>query len=583
MFKRFISYYKPYKKLFFLDMLAALFISLIGLLYPILTNYILKKLIPEEKLNWIIILGLVLLGIYFIRMLLRYFVQYYGHVMGVRMQADMRSQMFKKLQKLPFTYYDEHETGKIMSRMTNDLMQVSELAHHGPENIFICGATVILSFAYLLTLNWLLTLIIFACVPILIIISLFLRKRMNRAFMDTRKSVAEINGALESSITGIRVTKAFNNSEEELRKFESGNKQFVKARSKAYKAMGLFGSSTSFVTDLFYLVVLIVGAIFISKKFNVDYAILTTFVVSISMFINPLTTLINFVEQYQEGVTGFKRFIEIIDEPEEQEFEDAVDLTNVKGDITFSDVYFDYETTKGVLNGISFHIPSGKTIAFVGPSGGGKTTICHLIPNFYPITKGEIKIDDYNIQSLSFQSLRDSIGIVQQDVFLFTGTILENIRYGRLDASVEEVYEAAKKAKIHDYILELPNGYNTEIGERGIKLSGGQKQRLSIARVFLKNPAILILDEATSALDNVTEAYIQESLEELSKGRTTLVVAHRLSTIKNADYIYVIDEGKIKEEGNHIELISQNGEYAKLYQQQFHNEELLINSSKLKK
>lgn len=563
-----------------MDMLAALFISLIGLLYPILTNYILKKLIPDENLKWIIILGLILFGVYLLRMGLRYFVQYYGHVMGVKMQADMRSEMFKKLQKLPFSYYDEHETGKIMSRMTNDLMQVSELAHHGPENIFICGATVILSFIYLMTLNWILTLIVFACVPILVIISLFLRKRMSKAFMETRKSVAEINGSLESSITGIRVTKAFNNSEEELRKFELGNKKFVQARSKAYKAMGQFGSSTAFVTDLFYLVILIVGAIFIAQKFNVDYAIFTTFVVSISLFINPLTTLINFVEQYQEGVTGFKRFIEIIDEPIEQESVNAIHLSDVKGDILFSDVFFDYETTKGVLNGISFHISPGKTIAFVGPSGGGKTTICHLIPNFYPITKGEIKIDGQNIQSLSFESLRAAIGIVQQDVFLFTGTILDNIRYGKLDATDEEIYEAAKKAKIHDSILEFPNGYQTEIGERGVKLSGGQKQRLSIARVFLKNPAILILDEATSALDNVTEAYIQDSLEELAKGRTTLVVAHRLSTIKNADYIYVIDEGKIKEEGTHSDLLFKSGEYAKLYHQQFKDEDLLINSFK---
>ncbi len=348
MFIRFIKYYRPYKKMFFLDMIAALFISLIGLLYPILTNKILDEFIPNQQFQWIVILGLSLLGCYFVRMLLRYFVQYYGHVMGVKMQADMRSEMFKKLQKLPFSYYDEHETGKIMSRMTNDLMQVSELAHHGPENIFICGATVILSFAYLLTLNWVLTLIVFACVPLLVFISLVMRKRMNRAFMETRKSVAVINGALESSITGVRVTKAFNNSEEELRKFEVGNKQFVKARSKAYKAMGQFGSSTAFITDLFNLVVLVVGAIFVYKEWNVDYAILVTFMVSINVFINPLTTLINFVEQYQEGVTGFKRFIEIIDETEEMESPEAIDVEQLEGNIEFKNVCFDYETTKGV-------------------------------------------------------------------------------------------------------------------------------------------------------------------------------------------------------------------------------------------
>lgn len=577
MFKRFISYYKPYKKIFVLDMLAALFISLIGMLYPILTNYILKELIPNENLKWIVILGGVLFGCYFIRMLLRYFVQYYGHVMGVRMQADMRSQMFKKLQKLPFSYYDEHETGKIMSRMTNDLMDVSELAHHGPENIFICGMTVILSFSYLMTLNWALTLVIFACVPLLAFISLFMRKRMNHAFMETRKSVAEINGALESSITGIRVTKAFYNSEEEIRKFEVGNKQFVQARSKAYKAMGQFGSSTAFVTDLFNLVVLVIGAIFIHIAFGVDYVVLTTFMVSIGIFINPLTTLINFVEQYQEGVTGFKRFTEILDAEEEKDAEVVLPIKALKGEIQFEHVSFDYETTKGVLNDVSFDIPIGKTIAFVGPSGGGKTTICHLIPRFYPVSTGTIRIDGYDLNEISFEVLRKNIGIVQQDVFLFSGTILENIRYGKLSATNEEVYEAAKRAKIHEYILSLEKGYDTEIGERGIKLSGGQKQRLSIARVFLKNPPILILDEATSALDTVTESYIQSSLEELAKGRTTLVVAHRLSTIRNADYIYVVANGIIEEQGTHVQLLEANGAYAKLYQQQFKEEDILVN------
>lgn len=577
MFKRFISYYKPYKKIFALDMVAALFISLIGLLYPVLTNYILKTLIPEEYLKWIIILGVVLLFSYFIRMLLRYFVQYYGHVMGVRMQADMRSQMFQKLQRLPFSYYDENETGKIMSRMTNDLMNVSELAHHGPENIFICGTTILLSFVYLMMLNWVLTLVIFTCVPLLVCISLFLRKRMNRAFMDTRKSVAEINGALESSITGIRVTKAFHNREEEIRKFELGNQQFVEARSRAYKAMGQFGSSTAFITDLFNLVVLIVGAIFIYKAFHVDYVILTTFMVSIGIFLNPLTTLINFVEQYQEGATGFKRFIEIMDTEEENENQDAIKVEALKGEIKFDHVSFDYETTKGVLKDVSLHIPVGRMVAFVGPSGGGKTTICHLLPHFYSITKGKITIDSYNINELDLGSLRKNIGIVQQDVFLFSGTILENIRYGRLDATDEEVYEAAKRAQIHETILSFEQGYQTQIGERGIKLSGGQKQRLSIARVFLKNPPILILDEATSALDTVTEAYIQASLEELAKGRTTLVVAHRLSTIKNADYIYVVSEGLIQEEGTHEELLAANKEYADLYYKQFKEADILVN------
>lgn len=574
MFKRFVSYYKPYKGMFFLDMLASLFISLIGMCYPILTNTILETIVPSDsilnndKIKFILIFGLALLGCYFIRMLLRYFVQYYGHVIGVKMQADMRRDMFKKLQKLPFSYYDEHETGKIMSRMTNDLMEVSELAHHGPENLFICGITVILSFIYLLTLNWIFTLVIFACVPFLIIISIVMRKKMRNAFTETRKSVAQINGALESSITGIRVTKAFTNSEKELEKFEDGNINYVKSKSVAYKAMGRFFSSTTFVTDLFNVAILIAGGILVvyGKMNLADYV---TFVVSINLFINPLTTLINFIEQYQNGTTGFRRFLEIMDENEEVEADNALNIERLNGVIEFKNVSFDYETTKDVLDNVSFKIEKGRTIALVGPSGGGKTTICHLIPNFYKATQGNILIDDIDINNLSFKSLRGNIGIVQQDVFLFNGTIKENILYGRLDATDEEVYEAAKRANIHDYIQTLDLGYDTPIGERGVKLSGGQKQRLSIARVFLKNPSILILDEATSALDNATEILIQSALDELCKGRTTIVVAHRLSTIKNADEIYVIQNGSVVEHGSHDDLLKLNGEYNKLYTAQF--------------
>ena len=570
MFKRFISYYKPYKGMFFLDMLASLFISIIGMCYPILTNTILDELVPNKNIKFIIIFGICLFACYLIRMLLRFFVQYYGHVIGVKMQADMRRDMFKKLQKLPFTYYDENETGKIMTRMTSDLMEVSELAHHGPENIFICGITIILSFIYLLTINWIFTLIIFACIPFLVIISLTLRKKMKRAFTETRKSVGEINAALESSITGIRVTKAFNNDEKELEKFEVGNKYYVKSRSVAYKAMGQFHSSTSFITDLFNVVILIGGGLLVIFE-HIDLAEYITFVVSVNLFINPLTTLINFVEQYQNGVTGFKRFLEIIDEAEENEAENALDVSKLDGNIEFKNVTFEYETTKGVLNNVSFKLDKGKTIALVGPSGGGKTTICHLIPNFYKVTSGNILIDNYDINELSFKALRGNIGIVQQDVFLFNGTIKENILYGRLDATDEEVYEAAKRANIHDYVLSLEKGYDTQIGERGIKLSGGQKQRLSIARVFLKNPSILILDEATSALDNATEILIQAALDELCKGRTTIVVAHRLSTIKNADEIFVVQNGNIVENGTHDELLKINGEYSKLYNAQFKN------------
>jgi len=574
MLKRFFSYYKPYKGMFMLDMLASLFIALIGMCYPVLTNTILDDIVPnelmliDEKIKFIIIFGACLLACYFIRMLLRYFVQYYGHVIGVKMQADMRRDMFNKLQKLPFSYYDEHETGKIMSRMTNDLMEVSELAHHGPENLFICGISVVLSVTYLFFINWIFTLVILACVPFLIIITIGLRKKMRNAFAETRKSVAEINASLESSITGIRVTKAFTNSERELDKFEKGNSNYVKFRSVAYKAMGQFHSSTTFITDLFNVAILIAGGILVALG-DMTVGSYVTFVVSINLFINPLTTLINFVEQYQNGVTGFKRFVEIMDTDEELEDKEAINVDKLEGRIEFKDVSFDYDTTKGVLSNVSFDVKKGKTIALVGPSGGGKTTICHLIPNFYKISSGNIYIDEYDINKLSFKSLRGNIGIVQQDVFLFNGTIKENILYGRLDATDEEIIDAARRANIHDYILTLEDGYDTQIGERGVKLSGGQKQRLSIARVFLKNPSILILDEATSALDNATEIMIQSALDELCKGRTTIVVAHRLSTIKNADEIFVVQNGKIVEHGSHCKLLEFDGEYKKLYDAQF--------------
>lgn len=549
-------------------MLASFFISVIGMTYPIITRSMLNDFIPNQKYQMIILFGITLFILYFIRMLLRYFVQYYGHVIGVKMQANMRSDMFAHLQQLPYAYYDDHETGKIMSRMTNDLMDVSELAHHGPENLFICGIMVIGSFIYLSTINFALTLIIFSCVPILAVITIVLRKRMNDAFMESRKSVALINAALESSISGVRVTKAFTNAQKEEEKFEIGNNSFVKARSSAYKAMGQFHSTTSFITDIFNVIVLIAGGLFLYNG-QIDFADYSTFIVSINLFINPLTTLINFMEQYQNGVTGFKRFLEIIDEPIEAEKPNAKSIGKAEGHIEFKNVGFSYDESKDILKNINLDIPVGETVALVGPSGGGKTTICHLIPHFYPVSEGEILIDGININDMTYESLRKNIGIVQQDVFLFGGSIRENILYGRLDASEEEVIEAAKKANIHDYIVSLPHGYDTEIGERGIKLSGGQKQRLSIARVFLKNPQILILDEATSALDNTTEILIQEALDELCKGRTTLVVAHRLSTIKNANEIVVINDGQIQEKGSHEQLMAADGTYAHLYRLQF--------------
>ena len=566
MLRRFIKYYKPYRGMFFLDMLASFLIALIGLLYPIITNKVVKTYVPDNNTKMILILGIFLLICYMIRMFLKYFVQYYGHMIGTHMQADMRREMFIKLQRLPFSYFDEHETGKIMSRMTNDLQQVSELAHHGPENFFICGITIILSFIYLLTIDYRFALWILAAIPFLFFVSLFFRKRLNRANMENRKSLANINARLESSITGIRVTKAFTNSEKELEKFEESNLDFVKSKGKMYKAMGQFGSSTAFLTDLFNFIIIVAGGLLVAP--SKDTASYVTFVVSVSMFITPLTTLINFVEQFEEGVTGFQRFVEIIDEKEEETDPDAKDVGKLEGKITFDHVTFNYDvkqTEDNVLDDISFEIEKGKTIALVGASGGGKTTICHLIPNFYHPSKGHVYIDDIDVNKMTFESLRKNIGLVQQDVFLFNGTIKDNIRYGNYDASDEDIIKASKMANIHDYITSLEKGYDTIVGERGVKLSGGQKQRISIARVFLKNPSILILDEATSALDNVTESLIQKSLNDLAKGRTTLIVAHRLSTIKNADLIYVIEKGKIIEKGNHEELLNKNGEYASLY------------------
>ena len=573
MLKRFISYYKPHKLMFTLDMLASLMISLTAMLYPIMTRTMLNDLIPNKNYRMIVIMGIALLCIYVLRLLLQFFVQYWGHIIGVKMQAQMRSDMFKKLQTLPYSYYDNNETGTIMSRMTNDLMDISELAHHGPENIFISSIMVIASFLYLWTIDWILTLIVFACVPILILVSIVLRKNMREAFMESRKSIGVINAALESSISGIRVTKAFTNTETETQKFENGNSLFVNARRKAYNAMAKFHSSTSFITDIFNVIVLIAGGLFLYSG-RINFGDYSTFIVSINLFISPIMILIGFVEQYQNGVTGFMRFIEIMDETPETDKPDAGEIRNISGNISFKDVSFSYVDSKEIIHNLSMDIKKGQKIAMVGPSGGGKTTLCHLIPRFYEYGSGSITIDGIDIKDITLESLRSNIGIVQQDVFLFDGTIGENIMYGRPDATYEEMVEAAKRANIDEYVNTLPDRYDTRIGERGVKLSGGQKQRLSIARVFLKNPAILILDEATSALDNTTEILIQSALDELCKGRTTLVVAHRLSTVKNADRILVVSDGKITEEGTHNELIELNGTYAKLYSLQFREDDI---------
>lgn len=571
MLKRFLAYYKPHMTVFTLDMLASLFVSFIGIVYPMVTRLMLNTLIPERKYRLIVIAGLALLLLYLVRMLLNYFIQYYGHVMGVKMQTRMRTDMFAHLQKLPYSFYDANETGKIMSRMTNDLFEVSELAHHGPENLIISAISIITSFIYLSSINIWLTLIIFACVPFLIVISLLLKNKMRDSFAESRVANAQINASLESSISGIRVTKAFCNSKKEQEKFEVGNDYYTSSRSRAYKAMGQFHSGTSFITDIFNVIVLIAGGFFLYNG-EINFADYSAFVLSVNLFISPVMTLINFMEQYQNGVTGFARFLEIMDAEPERDSEGAVDVDNVEGEIEFRNVTYAYDGENDVLRNVYLKIEKGKTFALVGPSGGGKTTVCHLIPHFYDVTSGEIFIDGKEIHGITMASLRRNIGIVQQDIYLFNASIKDNILYGRLDATDEEVIEAAKRANIHDYIMTLENGYDTQIGERGIRLSGGQKQRLSIARVFLKNPPILILDEATSALDNTTEILIQQSLDELCKGRTTLVVAHRLSTIKNADEIAVVSDGVIVEKGTHSELIEKNGVYAELYELGFRND-----------
>ncbi len=576
MLKRFIHYYAPHKKMLTLDMLASLLISVIGMVYPVVTNKMLNIYIPEKMYGTIVASGIIVLVLYTMRMLLRYFVQYYGHMIGIRMQSAMRKDLFSHLEKLPFAYFDNHETGRIMTRITSDLFEISELAHHGPENLLISTVMIVLSFGYLCSIDPLLTLIIFTCVPILVVVTVYCRKGMSKAFDARRKSNATINAAVESSVTGIRVTKAYTNADREVEKFAKGDAQFVEASRGAYKAMGLFHSSTSFVTDVFNVFILIAGGLFLYAG-RISFGDYSTFIVSVSLFINPVNTLIGFVESFQNGVSGFKRFLEIMDEEPEKDAPDAKELKNVKGEIEFRNVTYAYDPSKEVLHDVNLRLAHGRKLALVGPSGGGKTTLCHLLPNFYKLNEGDgsILIDGQDIRKLTLDSIRRNIGIVQQDVFLFVGTIKENILYGRPDATDEEVYEAARRANIHDYVMTLEKGYDTEIGERGVKLSGGQKQRLSIARVFLKDPAILILDEATSALDNTTEVLIQQALDELCKGRTTLVVAHRLSTIRNADEIAVVMNGRITERGTHEELIAANGTYKSLYALQFRDNDFV--------
>ena len=576
MFKRFISYYKPHKKLLAADMAAAMTISLLGMVYPLITRTMLNDYIPSENIRAIVISGLVVLGLYVLRWALNYFVQYYGHMIGVRMQSQMRRDLFAHLQKLPFSYFDNNETGRIMTRITSDLFEICELAHHGPESLLTCSVMMVLSFVYLCSIKWQLALIVFACVPILVVTSFFLRRSMKQAFSDRRKSNAIINAAVESSITGIRVTKAYTNAKTEKAKFKEGDDTFVDSSRRAYKAMARFHSTTAFISDVFNVIILIAGGLFLYAG-EIDFGDYSAFIVSVNLFTGPVNSLIFFMESFQNGASGFQRFCELMDEPAEAENPDAVELTDVEGVIEFEGVNYAYVDSKEVLHDIDLRLEKGRKLALVGPSGGGKTTLCHLLPNFYHLGEndGVIRIDGHDIRTLKLESIRRNIGIVQQDVFLFVGTIRDNIMYGRPDATEEEMILAAKRANIHEFVATLEKGYDTEIGERGVKLSGGQKQRLSIARVFLKDPAILILDEATSALDNTTEVLIQQALDELCKGRTTLVVAHRLSTIRGADEIAVVLDGRITERGTHEELIAQGGKYKELYSLQFRDNDYI--------
>lgn len=562
MIKKFISYYKPYRKLFILDLLVATIATICSLIYPMMTRVLINETIPNKEVKVIGIFAVVLMLLYLIKAGCCYFMQYFGHLVGVGMQADMRRDMFNHLEELPNSYFDNNRTGDLMSRMINDLMEISELAHHGPEDLFISIIMFLGSFIILSTINIPLTILVFAFVPFIVIFTLKKRKKMNDCFMETRVHTSNINSTLENSIAGIRISKAFVAHEYEKEKFNKGNDKFREVRRKAYKVMAEYFAGVNFGVDILDYVVLIAGGLF-TYYGVINLGDFLAYMLYVKLFTDPIKKLINFVEQYQNGMTGFKRFMEIMDVEKEKENPNAVEINNVEGKIEFENVSFSYEN-ESVLNDINLSIESGKMLALVGPSGGGKTTFCSLIPRFYDVDKGNIKIDGKSIYDIKLNSLRKNIGIVQQDVFLYTGTIKENIRYGNQSATDEEVIEAAKKANIHEFIMGLKDGYDTYIGERGVKLSGGQKQRISIARVFLKNPPILILDEATSALDNVTEYLIQKSLEDLCKNRTTIVVAHRLSTIKNADEIIVLTDKGIEERGSHTELIEKGGIYQNL-------------------
>lgn len=567
--KKMISYYKPYKRVFFIDMFFAIMASAIALVIPLVVRYVASnvgKMDAKDAVKQLIIIAIVVGALILFQCYCNYYIANYGHVMGANIEYDMRAEIFAHFQKMPFSFFDDQKVGQLMSRITSDLFDITELLHHGPENLTISFIKILGALAILISINAKLALAAFVLVPFMIVYAYFFNKKMKQTFRMNRIKIAAINEQIEDNLSGIRVVKSFANEELENKKFKIGNDGFLQAKKNNYKYMGGYNSGLTAFTTTINLLVIIVGGVMIIKNM-VGVTDLLTFLLYINIFTDPVKTLIDFTEQFQNGYSGYERFRQILNiEPEIQDKEDAVDMNNVKGRITFEDVSFRYNDNEHrVLKHINLDVKAGSYIALVGSSGAGKTTLCNLIPRFYEVSDGKIMIDGKDIRDVKLKSLRDNIGMVQQDVYLFAGTIFENIRYGRPDATREEVIEAAKEANAYDFIMSLPNGFDTDIGQRGIKLSGGQKQRLSIARVFLKNPPILIFDEATSALDNESEKIVQQSMEKLAKNRTTLVIAHRLSTIRNVEKILVLTENGIEEEGTHRELIEKHGIYYELY------------------
>ena len=564
----FLSYYKPHMKLFILDMCCALGIALVDLAFPWASRQALNELLPQSLYAAFFTVMGILLAAYALRSVMYFIVTYWGHMMGVRIEADIRRDLFSHMQDLSFSFYDKNRTGQLMSRATTDLFEITELAHHGPEDLFISAVTLIGALCMMVAIQWKLALIVFAVVPIFVGFTIIQRRRMMKASVRQKQTMAGINGQLESAISGMRTAKAFASEGQEEEKFRAANEQFKGAKRDYYKAMATYHAGLEFALPAMNVLTVAAGGFFIMRG-EMDFVDLVTFTLYISTFLTPVRKLAAFVEQFLNGMAGFKRFVELMRvEPAVKDAPDAREMEAAKGDILVDDVSFHYDGGPAVLDHVSIHIPQGETVAVVGPSGGGKSTLCQLVPRFYDVTGGRILVDGQDVREVTQRSLRYNIGIVQQDVFLFAGTILDNIRYGRPDAGEAEVIEAARRAEIYDDIMSMPEGFHTYVGERGVMLSGGQKQRVSIARIILKNPPILILDEATSALDSVTEARIQSAFDELAKGRTTLIIAHRLSTIRSANRIIVVDENHILEEGTHEELLAAGGEYAQLYNAQ---------------